>query len=105
MTSSPAAASAAHLERVAAELDVPLGRYEDAKRRYRSVGDWLGRDESTLKGFSPEVYVQSSFRLGTPIRPVNDDEHYDIDLVCEFDVSKPSVTQQELKRLLGHDLS
>jgi hypothetical protein len=104
MTSSTTAASAAYLERVAAELDVPQGRYEEATRRYKSVGDWLGRDESALKDFAPEVYVQGSFRLGTPIRPVNDGEHYDIDLVCELYISKASVTQQELKRLLGGEM-
>jgi hypothetical protein len=104
MTFAPTAASAAFLERVATELDVPPGRYEEAKRRYKSVGEWLGRDESTLKDLSPEVYVQGSFRLGTPIRPVNEDEHYDLDLVCELDASKSSVTQKELKRLLGVEM-
>jgi hypothetical protein len=98
------AASATYLERIATELDVPPGRYEEAKRRYKSVGEWLGRDESTLKDFSPEVYVQGSFRLGTPIRPVNEGEHYDIDLVCQLDASKADVTQQDLKRLLGHEM-
>lgn len=98
------AASATYLERIATELDVPPGRYEEAKRRYKSVGEWLGRDESTLKDFSPEVYVQGSFRLGTPIRPVHEGEHYDIDLVCQLDASKADVTQQDLKRLLGHEM-
>ena len=73
MTFATTAASAAYLERVATELDVPPGRYEEATRRYKSVGEWLGREESTLKDLSPEVYVQGSFRLGTPIRPVNED--------------------------------
>lgn len=104
MTFATTAASAAYLERVAAELDVPPGRYEEATRRYKSVGEWLGREESTLKDLSPEVYVQGSFRLGTPIRPVNEDEHYDLDLVCELDASKSNVTQQELKRMLGREM-
>jgi hypothetical protein len=98
------AASAAYLERIATELDVPPGRYDEAKRRYKSVGEWLGRDESTLKDFSPEVYVQGSFRLGTPIRPVNEHEHYDIDLVCQINASKADITQQELKHMLGHEM-
>jgi hypothetical protein len=104
MTSTLTAASATYLERLAAELDVPPGRYEEATRRYKSVGEWLGRDESTLKDYSPEVYVQGSFRLGTPIPPINDDEHYDIDLVCQLDVSKGDVTQRALKRMLGHEM-
>ena len=77
-------ASSAYLERLAQELDVPPSRYEEAKRRFKSVGEWLCREESTLKDLEPDVYVQGSFKLGIPIRPVNEDEHYDVDLVCEL---------------------
>lgn len=104
MTLNLTPASAAYLERLAADLDVPPGRYEEAKRRYKSVGEWLGRDESTLKDYSPDVYVQGSFRLGTPIRPINEDEHYDIDLVCQLDAAKGNVTQRELKQMLGREM-
>lgn len=92
------------LERLAAELDVPPGRYEQAEDRYLSVANWLGRDASTLKDFSPDVYVQGSFRLGTPIRPVNGEEHYDIDLVCELGLSKDALTQKELKQRFGYEI-
>jgi hypothetical protein len=98
------AAATDYLERLAAELDVPRSRYEEATRRYHSVGDWLGREESSLKDFSPDVYVQGSFRLGTPIRPVNDAEHYDIDLVCELSFNKRHVSQRELKEMLGKEI-
>lgn len=100
----PTGQAAQYLERLVRELDVPVVRYEEARRRYDSVGRWLCRDESTLKDLSPDVYVQGSFRLGTPIRPVNDDEHYDIDLVCELSASKDDRTQQQLKQLLGHEM-
>lgn len=103
-TNTLTAAASHYLERLASELDVPPGRYEEAKRRYKSVGEWLGRDESILKDYSPEVYVQGSFRLGTPIRPINEDEHYDIDLVCELDASKSNFTQQQLKQMLGYEM-
>lgn len=102
---APTAASASYLEKLATELDVPPGRYEEARRRYESVGEWLGRDESTLKDHSPDVYVQGSFRLGTPIRPISDDEHYDIDLVCELDLSKSTLTQQQLKVAFGREMA
>lgn len=98
------AAAENYLERLAAELDVPPSRYESAKRSYHSVGDWLDREDSTLKSFSPLVYIQGSFRLGTPIRPVNQEEHYDIDLVCELTLDKAKVTQQQLKEMLGKEM-
>lgn len=92
------------MERLAAEVEVPPSRYEEAKNRYESVGAWLDRDESMLKDYSPVVYVQGSFRLGTPIRPATEDEHYDIDLVCELTIGKHQVSQKQLKDLLGYEM-
>jgi len=101
---NPTPAATNYLARLATELDVPPARYDEAERRYRSVGEWLGREESTLRDYSPDVYVQGSFRLGTPIRPIHEDEHYDIDLVCELGVSKGDVTQEQLKTMLGYEM-
>ena len=97
-------ASSAYLERLAQELDVPPSRYEEARRRFKSVGGWLCREESTLKDLEPDVYVQGSFKLGIPIRPVNEDEHYDVDLVCELKAATKAMSQQRLKDWLGHEM-
>jgi len=97
-------AAAGYLERLAAELEVPPSRYEEAKNRYESVGAWLNRDESTLREYSPKVYVQGSFRLGTPVRPVSEAEQHDIDLVCELTLGKHQVTQKQLKEMLGEEM-
>ncbi|PTT91477.1 nucleotidyltransferase [Pelomonas sp. HMWF004] len=87
------------------ELEVPESRYEAAERSYHSVGEWLGRDGSKLQGFDPAVYIQGSFRLGTAIRPINESDDYDVDLVCELGVDILSVTQEELKALFKDELA
>ncbi len=93
------------LEDLAEELSVPPSRYEQAERSYSSLGEWLHRDASTVRQYDPMVYVQGSFRLGTTIRPSNDEEDYDIDSVCEFRrLSKASLTQIHLKTLLGTEI-
>lgn len=93
------------LEDLAEELAVPPGRYEQAERSYKSLGEWLHRDASTVRSFDPQVYVQGSFRLGTTIRPSSDEEEYDIDSVCEFRaLGKSQLTQQQLKQLLGVEI-
>jgi hypothetical protein len=92
------------LEDLADALQVPESRYREAEARYKSVGKWLGRPESILTKVNPDVYVQGSFRLGTVIKPVSDAEDYDIDLVCELNVSKTRYTQAELKRFLGVEM-
>ncbi|SDJ35120.1 hypothetical protein [Salipiger marinus] len=56
------------LEDLVEELQVPPGRYEQAERSYKSLGEWLHRPESTVRESDPDVYVQGSFRLGTAIK-------------------------------------
>lgn len=98
-------ASEEFLEDLADELSVPSSRYEQAERSYKSLGDWLHRDASTVRQYGPKVYVQGSFRLGTTIRPSNDAEEYDVDSVCELQkLGKTSATQQQLKTLLGAEI-
>src|SRR4051812_8131462 len=93
------------LEDLAEELEIPPYRYEQAETSYKSLGDWLNREGSSIRQYEPQVHVQGSFGLGTVIPPINDNEHYDIDAVCEFrKLTKGQVSQQELKRLLGHEI-
>lgn len=93
------------LEDLAESLQVPPSRYEAAERSYKSVGDWLHRENSSLRLADPQVYVQGSFRLGTAIRPFADDEDYDVDLVCELSVSKSHLSQAQLKAALGREIA
>lgn len=94
------------LEDLAEELSVPESRYEQAERSYKSLGDWLHRDASTVREYGPQVYVQGSFRLGTTIRPLTEAEEYDIDSVCELKkISKTDLSQQTLKEMLGKEIN
>lgn len=93
------------LEDLAEELSVPVSRYEQADRSYKSLGEWLHREKSTVREYGPKVYVQGSFRLGTTIRPLTEVEEYDIDSVCELTkISKSQLSQQDLKEMLGEEI-
>lgn len=85
-------------------LDIPSERYESAERSYKSVGEWLDRPESQFAHIQAKVYTQGSFRLGTVIRPASGEEHYDLDIVCEFLIDKLGTTQKELHTALGREL-
>lgn len=94
-----------YLEALAEELTISPSRYEQAVGRYKSLGDWLHRDASTVAQYDPQVYSQGSFRLGTAIKPENEDGQYDVDCVCEMQaLSKSSLTQAHLKQLLGYEI-
>ncbi|OHB54692.1 MAG: hypothetical protein A2Y12_19205 [Planctomycetes bacterium GWF2_42_9] len=89
---------------LAESLDISDTRYVEAEDRYKAVGQWLGKEGSILAQYNPQIYPQGSFRLGTVIRPFDDREEYDIDLVCELQESKEVITQQQLKKMVGDRL-
>ena len=92
------------LQALVAAVQVPSHRYEVARRSYRSVARWLCREASSLHHASPNIYVQGSFRLGTAILPVNDQEEYDVDSVCELSLDARQTSQADLKYRLGEEL-
>ena len=92
------------LEEIADALDIPPSKFEEAKSRYESIGDWLGREESSLAGYDPAISPQGSFLLGTVTRPLTDTEEYDVDLVCLLKASKTDFTQKGLKEVVGHEV-
>lgn len=88
----------------AVELDIPDSLVQRAVAEYEEVGDWLAAPDSALDPFSPRVYPQGSFRLGTSVRSLTGRQDYDIDLVCLLDLTKAQTTQASLKALVGYRL-
>ena len=91
------------LENLAAEINLPDSVYERATEHYEAVGKWLEGTNSLLKAYGPTIYPQGSIALGTAIRPVRDGEH-DVDAVCLLADPPLSISQQELKQLVGNRL-
>ena len=92
------------LESIAKALDISDSHYEQAVRRYESIGKWLERDESKVAGYSPEIYPQGSFALGIVTRPIFETDEYDLDLVNELNLKKNEITQEVLKNLVGDEV-
>ena len=92
------------LEAIAKALDIPEHHYEQAVKRYESIGAWLERDESIVARYNPDIYPQGSFLIGTVTKPISGAEEYDIDLVSELSLQKTEVSQERLKYLVGHEI-
>jgi len=92
------------LQVTADTLDIPDYTYEDATLKYEDVGEHLAADDSDLRQYSPQIYPQGSFRLGTVVRPYGRDSEYDVDLVCQLQISKEGITQADLKSRVGQRL-
>lgn len=93
------------LNKIIEAIELPRHAYERAERRYRDLGEWFHREDSKCSQHSPRISPQGSFRLGTANRPLNN-EQYDLDLSCNLEsgISKSTITQEQLKNLVGHDL-
>ena len=92
------------LEEVAKSIDITPVQHEDAVAKYTSIGDWLDRPESTLDEYDPEIFPQGSFLIGTAIRPLDNREEFDIDLVCKLDAAKVDFSQKSLKTAVGAEI-
>lgn len=92
------------LEHLSDSLDIPATRYKEAEERYKAVGTWLGQEDSPIASYKPEIYPQGSFKLGTVVKPVSQTDEYDIDIVCQLELSKHDISQRELKRIVGNRL-
>ena len=94
------------LENMTLLLELPESAYQKAKDRYEDIGEWLGRTDSMCKGNDPHIFPQGSFRLGTSIYPLDENEAYDLDLACTLraGINKNSHTQESLKKIVGYEI-
>jgi hypothetical protein len=92
------------LETLGETLDITESQYNATVRSYVAVGEWLANPESSLAPYKPIIRPQGSFMLGTMVKPINETDDLDIDLVCELTGKAPSWTQYNLKQVVGNRL-
>lgn len=83
------------LEDIATELNIPESTLKKAIISYDTLAEYINNNSD----FSVNIFPQGSVRLGTAIKPIYENDDYDIDLVCfvKEDISKPST----LKEMIG----
>lgn len=91
-------------EELGNNLDISETQHNNAIESYQAVGSWLSKEESILAKYKPQILTQGSFLLGTVIKPVNENDDLDIDLVCELTGKDHSWTQKDLKKIVGDRL-
>jgi hypothetical protein len=71
------------LARIAQELQLDKTRLDRMESAYNTVAELLKNDEDFFEGLIIEVYAQGSKRIGTTVRPIND-EDFDLDVVLHI---------------------
>jgi hypothetical protein len=92
------------LDEIANLISISDSPFKSAEKKYQAVGKWLGEDSSPLAEYSPVIYPQGSFLIGTATKPLGERDEYDIDLVLELLLSKYNITQKRLKNMVGDRL-
>ena len=87
------------LSRIADELNISDTMYNKAVSSYEAVGKWLGDGPD----WGMVIMPQGSMNLGTVIRPIDDRDDYDIDLVCLLNKGK-GLQANTVKRIVGDRL-
>jgi len=89
------------LEQLLQNLNILPEMYSRAKEVYDEISEHL---TSYLAQYSPSIYQQGSFSLGTVVRPVSSNDEYDVDIVCVLDIDKDKITPANLKRIVTEAL-
>ena len=85
------------------QLDIPPVLYEKAVDSYNAVTRWLAEGDE-LGQFDLDLFPQGSFKIGTVVRPIGEDDEYDIDLICLVDIEKDLIHPQRLWQMVGDRL-
>ncbi len=86
-------------EEIADELNIPYSVFKSADNSYKALGEYL---ESKLENYKVVVFPQGSMNLGTLIKPISEEDDYDLDAVCK--VYKDFESPRDLKHLIGNVL-
>jgi hypothetical protein len=83
-----------HILRIVANrLDISDSLFKKAESEYRAFSEWVKQKTD----YDVSMYSQGSFALGTVIKPIDDADDYDLDLVCEL-AEDYGLTAKQLKK-------
>lgn len=89
----------AFLEKLADSLDLTEEQYLFAKENYEALGNFLNEPGTLLSKYNPEIMTQGSIKLGTCVKPIKEEDEFDVDMTCKLHSSFPA-KQSDFKKLL-----
>lgn len=87
-------------EYIVDEISISDKMLDKAIKSYGAVGKWLGDCDP---GLDIKIMPQGSVNLGTVIKPISDEDDYDIDLVCLLK-NGGEMKASEIKEIVGRRL-
>lgn len=88
---------------VARRIQLTPTAYKEAVAHFDAVSGYLDENESGFPEYSPVIYPQGSFRMGSTISAYDDREDYDIDLILELALD-PEADPEAVLQLVANSL-
>jgi hypothetical protein len=88
---------------VARRIQLTPTAYKEAVAHFDAVSGYLDEHESGFPEYSPVIYPQGSFRMGSTISAYDDREDYDIDLILELALD-PEADPEAVLQLVANSL-
>ena len=92
------------LSELADEIDITESQEGAIKRAYNSVASWLNQEDTIIAQHKVDIFPQGSMMYGTTIKPINEEDDYDIDLVCALTENTERLTPAYIKQSVGKRL-
>ena len=70
------------LNRIGDKLQLNKTRRENIEKSYLTIGRMFDNDDGLFKGIPVEIFPQGSYKIGTTVRPIHQNE-YDLDFVLQ----------------------
>ncbi|WP_316829276.1 nucleotidyltransferase [Pedobacter aquatilis] len=75
-------------------------QYGFANAKFQTVAAFLTLPGSLLAKYLPKVFLQGSMRLGTAIRPLTEEEEFDVDMTLLLLIDQGLVSAKDVKNLV-----
>lgn len=73
------------LNRIGDKLQLNKTRRENIEKSYATIAGLFDNDDGLFKGIPVDIYPQGSYRIGTTVRPIHQNE-YDLDFVLQPEI-------------------
>jgi hypothetical protein len=91
------------LQNICRKVQLSQTQLKLAEERYLAVADWLSKETSLLCNSKLTIYPQGSLRIGTTVKPVNQEE-FDLDLICQLHIDYKKYTPEAVFSIVANRL-
>lgn len=92
------------LNKIVNKLSLSRSEMEKLTKSYNYIGEWLTDSDDNILLNKVTIKPQGSVGLGTAIKPISDNDEYDVDLVCIINDSNLKSNLKLLKHSVGNRL-